>query len=150
MSFKESKNPTVMDPLVKTMLAALSAVPTKALLVPCEIRLFNNDVQISRYTLRTALIEPTWAGYAAAAIAALEGPLNLDQNNDGMAADGIFTCTTAPTSSDTIFGYFITDVGGANLLAAERFDSPVAIALAGDFVSVQFVFPEPFLRPWAG
>jgi len=149
MSFKTSSNPVVMAPLVKSLLNALGTLPTAALLTPCKLELFNSNVQISKSTPLAALTPPVWTGYAPIAVASLTGPLNLDGNNDGMTAEGVFTCTAAPAASDLIYGYMVVDNAGAVLLIAERFDAPVPIVAAGDFVSVQLVIPEPFARSWA-
>jgi hypothetical protein len=150
MSFKESTNPVIMPIVAKMLLNALSTIPTAALLVPFKVHLFNNDIQIAPTTPLASLIEPTWTGYAAISIAALTGPINLDDNHEGMTAEAIFTCTTAPTASDLIYGYFVTGTAGVVLEIAERFDAPVPIINANDFVSVQIVFPEPYARSWNG
>lgn len=148
MGFKTSQTPIVMGSLVDALLSALGTIPAKALLLPCDVRLFANDVPVTRKTQLTDLVEPTFPGYAAANVAALNGPLALDTNNDGMSADVTFKCNAAPTASELIYGYFLTDTAGTALLMAERFDVPQPIASADDFVNVQVVIPEPFGRGW--
>jgi hypothetical protein len=150
MSFKTSKNPLLYPVLINKILGALSVLPTAALLVPCKLGIFNANVPVTPSTPLSALTPPTWPGAAAVTVSALTGPVSLDANNLGVTAEAIFTCATPPVGGDLIYGYFITDSAGTGLLIAERFDAPVAIALPEDFVSVQFVLPEPFSRPWSG
>ena len=150
MSFKTSLNPTVYPVMADKILAALGAIPAAALLTPCKLCLYANDIAVSRHTQLSDLQAPTFTGYAPAAIAALTGPVNLDENSDGMTAEASFKATAAPTSSEVIYGYYVTDNADAELLIAERFDVPVPIVESGDFCSVQLVFPEPFGRSWSG
>jgi hypothetical protein len=146
MSFKQSVNPTAMQGLVNGLLSALEAIPTAALLAGAKLHLFNNNIQISRHTALTDLIEPTWAGYAALLLPALSGPIKLNDATFGVTAEAVFTATAAPTPADSVYGYFVTTGATPVLAIAERFDAPVTIAEVDDFVSVQFIFPEQFLR----
>jgi hypothetical protein len=148
--FHESKTPTIYGPLTSQILKALTTLPTAALLVPCSLKLFNNNIQISRHTQLTDLIEPTWAGYAPITLAFDGKVLALDDNNLGISAEGTFQCSTAPTPTDVIYGYFITGGTPTTLFVAERFASPENITEVDDFVGVQFVFPEPYTRSFSG
>jgi hypothetical protein len=116
-----------------------------------RVRLFNSAIVPSAGdTLGTYTpSEATFSGYApisysngnwsapvvAASIATIAGPLTT------------FTCTVAPMTPETIYGYFIDAVTpGDVLLWAQLFDTPLLIAAVGNYVQFtpQFQFSSRY------
>lgn len=102
------------------------------------------------------LTEATFTGSAAKSAGTGTQPTYYD------AADGLrtirllepaggwsWTCTAAPGSPETIYGYYVTDNAGTTLYGAALLDEPVTIDDAGQGVTVgeitlKFLTQSPF------
>lgn len=58
-----------------------------------------------------------------------------------------WTCTSAPTAPETIYGYALTDNAGATLLGVAALPAPVSIALVGDQIDLGAVEMTFVLQP---
>jgi hypothetical protein len=139
--FYETATMTVGNPLAQAMLAALSTVPGAKLLTTPTVHLYTaGPVPVVPTTLPAAFTEATFIGYAATALPTLIGPINLPSGEgQGMTADVTFLCTTSGTGQN-ILGYWI-DNTSTDMYYGESFPTPIPIALAGDFLTLNIVLP---------
>lgn len=122
----------VPTPTLLTQLTALLAeYPTTSL-----VHLYTNNFQPTPASVVGDFTEATFTGYTAATLTAFGTPFLNAANNAQSVAPGItFTCT-GTTVTQTVYGYFITDVHGTTLLLSGLFDTPVNMNAVG----VGFVF----------
>lgn len=99
--------------------------------------LFQNNVVPSRDTLLADLTPADFTGYALNATAAYAAA-GLDSDGTPIMATGVITFTAGSpiTVSNTIYGYYIVDSAGTALLLAERFPTPVQVALPGQVLKI--------------
>jgi len=99
--------------------------------------LFTNDIGLTKTTAFSALTEPTYTGYAqqAATWSAATRDSNSNINIESQLL--IWQEITTPVSV-TIFGWFLVDSGGTNLLMAERFN-PGPLSLVDLLSIIKFV-----------
>lgn len=143
MSFRRSLNPVVRRTLANALLGALSAVPAAALLDTPTVHLYTNDLDPTPDTVVGDFEEAAFAGYAADALPALIGPVRLSDNAQGVHGEVDFLAGAVVAPGEVIQGYYVTDDTGATLYMSEKFAEPVPIAEAGDFLSLDVIFPEP-------
>ena len=141
----QSVNPILARDLVAELLAALSARPAAALLVTPFVHLFTaGPAPITPDSVPGDFTEATFAGYAAVALTLpLLGPINADSNDLGVHNEADFLGGAVVAPGETILGYWIDEAAtaGTILYAAETFDTPIPITSAGDYVSLDVVFP---------
>lgn len=91
-----------------------------------EYRLYQNDFTPVGTMVIGDFTVATFDGFAAKAAAWNPSLVNVN----GFAvtyADSMLWVPTGTTTPNTIFGYYVTDTGGTNLLYARRFDTPIAL-----------------------
>jgi hypothetical protein len=96
------------------------------LMVPGNVKLhlYANDFSPSPSSVLANFTEATFDGYAALASALLMGPSrNLDGSFE--VSGNANWAMTGSTTPNTIYGAYITDFTGTQLLFANRFDQPV-------------------------
>lgn len=103
----------------------------------CKLHLYAVNVVVNPNTPLSALIEPTFTGYAAVAAIAFDGAINGPNGSAiALAPSEVFACTGGiPTN--TIYGWFLTDSGSTILKLAVPLGTPVQIAQPGDGVDIQ-------------
>jgi hypothetical protein len=96
------------------------------LLIPgvVKVHLFQNDFNPTDQSLLTDFTEATYDGYAATSISFPTGPFRRPDGSFAVAggAGGTMTGSTTP---NTIFGYYLTDFTGTQLIASRRFATPI-------------------------
>lgn len=105
-----------------------------------KLHLYNAAVTIAPNTpLATfTAAETTFAGYAPASITAALAPFINPAGGATVAVPGnTFVCTGL---GDTIYGWFLTDMASAVLIASGSFDAPYPVAGAGDGLNVDLLF----------
>lgn len=123
------------------MLLALKTGPAAALWPTPKIHLsqdpaFNPGPNDTNATL--AVHEATFTGYTAQTPTFVV-PVNLDTQTQGLVCTVVFEATGS-TVTNNIYGYWGDD--GTNLFGAEsRTTDPIAVAVANDFVQVDFQMP---------
>lgn len=142
---------TWIQATIATMLAALSARPAAALLSTPTVHLFTGNPVINPQTVLATLtaLEATFTGYAAAALPALAGPINLPGATYGMHGEVDFIGGGSFSTPNTITGYYVTDTGNTILYGAEMLTTPVAIAHTGDYLSIDVILPLLSIVPAA-
>jgi len=139
--FETSENPVLGKFLEDALLTALSAMPAGALLDNPKIKLFTGGPSpITRNSVIGDFTEATFGGYASAVADTIGVPINLPSGvGRGIpTATGNFVCTGAPF--EVILGYWIEDFT-SHFIMGETFAAPIAIASAGDFISLTVVYP---------
>lgn len=100
-----------------------------------KAHLFINSIVPTVDSIVSNFSEATFTSYAAQSVV-WNSPSYVNGNNQAEMTGGtlVFVAGSAPTLQ-TIYGAFITDLGGTNLLWAERFSIPVIINSSGDGVT---------------
>jgi hypothetical protein len=142
----QTKNPVLGRPLVDHLLDALSARPAAALLITPTVHLFTNGPgNITPDSTPPDFTEATFAGYAQVALTLpLLGSVTMDPNNLGQHNEVDYLAGAVIPPGETILGYWIDDggAGSVTLYEAELFETPIPIAAAGDYISLDVVFPS--------
>lgn len=113
-------------------------------LAACDVHLFINNVTVTPNLILGDLTEATFTGYALQNIAAPAAPVN-DPTYGGFSTflpSNVFTCTAAPGTPQTVYGWYLLDAAGA-LIAAGNLPTPIVINDAGDAVPVQVTLNYP-------
>lgn len=113
-------------------------------LADCDLRLFDNNVTVTSNLLLTDLQQATFVGYAAKNYVTVPAPVR-DPVNGGISSflgSTVFTCTTAPAEPMIIYGWYLTDTGGA-LIAAGNLPAPITISRVDDSVPLQVTLNYP-------
>lgn len=106
-------------------LAGLTAVG--GLFVAAKIHLYKNSVNPSKTSILADFEEATYTGYLAQAIGTFGAPYVAVDGKAHITAPGLQFQPTDAVDPNTIFGAFWTNTAGTILLAAVRFDEPVAL-----------------------
>lgn len=118
------------------MIETVTAGDYSGPLVGCKMMLFTNPITPQKTTVFADLTEATFSGYAQVALT--YGGSLVDGNGTQELTSNLaaFRATGTPTS-ETLYGYGITDGGGTPvLLGAETFPSPIVVGTAGNGVSI--------------
>jgi len=113
-------------------------------LADCDVRLFVNNVTVTPNLVIGDLTQATFTGYTAQNLVTVAAPVG-DPVNGGVSSflpSHVFTCTTAPASPVTVYGWYLTDTGGA-LIAAGNLPEPITIDEIGDSVPIQVTLNYP-------
>lgn len=141
--FISSHNLVISQAIADALLAALSARPAAALLITPFVHLWTaGPATILPSAVPADFTEAAFVGYAASALALpLVGPINVDGETIGVTESNTFIGGAVVPPGEMIAGYWIDEAAaaGVNLYFAERFVSPVPIAVIGDFVSLDFI-----------
>ena len=128
----------------KAMLTALTAMGGE--LNGVKMGLYVSNTTPGPATILTDLTEATWTGYAQSG-AITWGGVAINGAGDaeivGPREQFLSTGVTSPAQIN--YGYFIVDGAGTTLIFAERFDTPVTISVAAQYINVvpKFVLSNP-------
>ncbi len=91
------------------------------------IRLFKNDVTPAHGDDETLFTEADFDGYAAVSMSGMASGGNTGGDKAEFTADdAVFTVGTSPVTTNTIYGYYVTDDDAVDkLVYSERFDTSV-------------------------
>lgn len=106
---------------------------------PDRIRLFVNDITPTHDTVTGDFVEASFGGYASGDIS---GSGTISENGSDEATLTFPTFTNTATGSglpQSVYGYYVTDVGGALLWAERDPTGPIVIAAVDDEVTVDAV-----------
>lgn len=144
----QTRNPVYGRELVAELLDALSARPAAALLVTPQVKLFTlGPAQITPDSVPADFTEATFAGYAPVALTLpLLGPINIDPADYSVHNEADFLAGAVVPPGETILGYWIDDDAAAptRMYQGEIFETPIAIAQAGDYISLDVNFAMRF------
>ena len=107
-------------------------------LASCKVKLYTNNVTLSRNTVKTDLTEATFDGYTAATVTAL---LAVYINVTGGAICQVpktqfdYGPAGSPPVTETVYGWWIEDAAG-NLIIVGNYDTPIPMAAVGNSVIV--------------
>lgn len=120
--------------------AAVGKVAAGAL----KLKLFKNDVTPGHTDTVATYTEANFTDYAAVTLATASWNAGVAGTGSGTAlankgsidyAQQSFTMGT-PGTTNTVYGYYITDNAGTTLIGAERFASAKNMLLAGDAIKI--------------
>lgn len=107
-----------------------------------QVGLFQNNYTPTRSSAIGDLVDADFTGYALSAAVVWSGPFMDPVLGPYLVGDlKTFSVGSSPTTTNDIYGYYVIDSGG-NLIAAERFASPVPMAVAGATIPVVPTFGE--------
>ena len=115
-----------------------TAIAMHTYLALSTMDLFSNNVQVNSSTVAASLTPAVFTGYAQQTFTTTPAPVN-DITLGGYSIylpSNVFACTTAPSSTVTIYGFMLRDAAG-NLIAAGNFTTPIPITNIGDSVPLQ-------------
>lgn len=118
--------------------STLDAGAMQAALAVSTMNLFANPYNVDANATATSFTDATFTGYTAQALATVPAPVN-DPVQGGVSIfipSHLFTCTTAPGSPETIYGWYLKDTTG-KIVAAGNFTTPIVISAVGDTVPLQ-------------
>jgi hypothetical protein len=97
-----------------------------------KYRLFTNNIVPTLSTILSGLTEAAFGGYAPVALTFSNYTTNGVSGHNGFAIASPITFTNSSGSSQSVYGYYVTDSANTVLLAVALFDSaPVVIPNAG-------------------
>jgi len=150
MPFVQSRNPVFARTVADDLLAALSVRPAAAKLVTPFVHLFvTGPGAITPDFVPGDFVEASFVGYAAAALALpLVGPINADAAHDGVHNEVDFLAGAVVAPGEMILGYWIDDSAAAptTQYLAEVFETPIPIAVIGDYISLDVLFAIAWLN----
>lgn len=109
-----------------------------------KLKLFKNDVTPSHESTPATFTEADFTGYAAITLTTTSWNAGVAGTGTGTAlankasidyAQQTFTMGV-PGTTNTVYGYFITDNAGTTLYGAERFAASQSMALSGDSIKI--------------
>lgn len=103
--------------------------------------LFTNDITLTRATQISDLVQPTYTGYATQAVT-WSTPGRDALGNISSTSQTMLWQEATTASSVLIYGIAFTDSPGTNLLAAEKFATPIPLNTLLDqlFTSTQWIW----------
>lgn len=143
MSYFRSSKPIWRSTLLDDWLAALSTRPAGALLTTPKVRLLAAAMTIDKTTVLADLTgnEASFDGYTAGgtALPTLTGPVNVADNSRALLASVQWIVPASPTSTQTVYGYFLDGLAGPDWAMGEMFDAPIPLPDPGDFLNLDLV-----------
>lgn len=130
-----------MEPLILTkaqkaaLLTAMTA--TGGILESTKVILFQNDYQPTEDTVLADLTVATYTGYAAATTGTWGAVQELPTGQLRRTAQHSQFNPTGTATTNTIFGYGLTNSAGDTLIGALRFDEPKPMTNALDAIIVE-------------
>jgi hypothetical protein len=124
----------VPSAVLKTQLDYLTA--TGGDLNGAKLGLFSNNIVPTQDTVIGDLTPCTFPGYALSA-AITWGAADIDDSGSAVTLGGLVTFVSSTiTTPETVYGAFLQNSGGTVLLAAFRFDTPIAIFRALQAIAI--------------
>lgn len=138
----------VATALADALLNALSTRPAAALLDTPTAHLLKVNYQIGPTWDPTLLAtdEADFVGYAAAALGAVIGPVQLPNGARAVHVEVDFAAGAIVAPGQTCYSYVVTNGAGTVFYFGETMAVPAYFAVNGDFLSLDVVVPEPLVR----
>jgi len=99
------------------------------------LKLFTNNIVPSKTTVLGDVTEATQSGYTATTLSGANWTVSTSTagTNSAVYTEKVFTFTTAAT----VYGYYVTNLGGGELLWVERFSTaPFSLPSGGGEIGV--------------
>lgn len=146
MSAVQSKNPVIARNLVDELLSTLSTRPLAAWLALVKVHLFTaGPANITPTSAVADFTEATFAGYASQTITLpFSGPVQVDAQNRAVFADANFIGGAVVLPGEVIQGYWVDNDDGSlppYFILGEIFETPIPIAVPGDFILLDLYWP---------
>lgn len=101
------------------------------------VHLYKNDYTPVAGSTLANFTPCTFPGYGL--LAANFGAVGINGAGEAEMTSALLTFTQTAASVSTVYGYFVTNGAGDQLVFAERFATPVNLNLAGDTIRLQIV-----------
>lgn len=107
--------------------AGLVQLNLRSLAATVRYRLFTNNATIDRSTVLAGLTEAAWTGYINVPLTDVDFTLNGVVSHVGYSIALPVNFANSSGSTQTAYGYYVTDTTNTYLLAVAKFDSPRTI-----------------------
>lgn len=141
----KTQKATYSRALIDALLEALSTVPGAALLATPKIMLWTDGPAITPDWDPAAYTEPTFHGYAAAAVTLSVATVNIGGTDQARVASVVFAATAGGAIADNVNGYALVDTTKAIPYLIERFPSGFSFGQVGDFLQLDLIVPLPMV-----
>jgi hypothetical protein len=114
-----------------------------------KLRLFKNNIAVSKATVLANLTEATFAGYAAITLASVNWAAATVSGHLATSVDGVPHVFTRSTTGagETEYGWYITDAGNTKLYACALFSTgPFTVTNSGDTITVNLTLTDQSLN----
>lgn len=119
---------TVPDEALVNWLKELSPTFIQTL----KARLYKTNITIAYGTVFADFVEADFTGYAAISLAGFSTPATLGHSANTAGTQLIWTVGSTPTTTNNIYGVYITDASNTKFYGAVAAASaPIAMAVAG-------------------
>ena len=98
------------------------------------LRLFQNNFTPSKSSVFSSFTVATFSGYAGVAITWGAGSISANIST-ALAPAAVFTRSIGATSN-TIYGWYLTDSGGTKVIACNLLAAPKVMGVSGDGISI--------------
>lgn len=128
-------NESQVIPSMQRLAALTALIATSAPFAAPTVGLYANSVPLNPSTTLAGLNPATFVGYAAT-VGMVWGTPYIDSDGSALVFGTVITqVCTAPTTPNTIYGFYLTDSGVTLLKAAYAFLTPVGIVAADQAVT---------------
>ncbi len=122
----------------------LEAAVGKVAAANLKLKLFKNNVTPGHESTVATFTEADFTGYAAITLTTTSWNAGTAGTGTGTALANKATIDYAqqtftmgvPGTTNTVYGYFITDTAGTTLVGAERFAASQSMSLSGDSIKI--------------
>lgn len=106
-----------------------------------KIRLFKNNYTPISTTVLSDLTEADYTGYSSLSLSGFPAASVVGSSGSSTGDAKVFTVGASPSTTNNIYGYYITDSGNTKLYGVQRDPgAPVSMALAGQTYSITPTF----------
>lgn len=145
---RRSANPVISRAALDALLEDLAGTVGLAdVLDGAILRLFTNAFTPNPDQIPADFTEATFGGYASVTPLTFSDPGNVADEGLVTITQSVFTAAAPVGAGETIEGYYLENAGGTAVLLAERFVTPVPIAVDGDFLELDIYLQLPFTWP---
>jgi hypothetical protein len=100
------------------------------------LRLYQNNYTPVQGSVLADFTEATFSGYAQLAVTDFGAAATVSNKAKIICAAAKVFSHSGGATSNTIYGYHVVYLGAPTILYAERFASPIVMAVSGDVISI--------------
>jgi hypothetical protein len=144
-----AKNFVWTNLVVSQLARAAHMIPATIPARSAKIMLYTNNKIPTPNAVLGDFTEANFSGYVSASYNTTAPAEKLGEGTWGIAVITTWNVAAAtPPVTNLIYGYALYLDGGTDLYGAELFDSPVAMAAVGDFLTLASPFPVSARAQW--
>lgn len=132
---------TMPNVALVNMLVDPGSAITGTFLNTLKMRLFKSNTTITSATVLSDLTEADFTGYAAQNLSGFPAASVVGSSGSSTGDAKTFTVGSSPSTTNSIYGYYITDSGNTKLYGAQRDPgAPISMTLAGQTYTITPTF----------